>query len=186
MNQKHEVVTVNPPPHSELQFTSHWICCAQSFWFTTPHCIGIQQTGTCCCCTGAAMCRLGSFAEADACMESYGSSFCISLSQCKEKGFTEAIWCAGSGRGTSCFLCQSKQQFQCQFPKTCCKCAVQECCCEYRVAIPPDEDVPVACSCCGKWFKEPEKQPTGWNGVPDQASGSGDNAPAQENMNPST
>jgi len=173
------VVTVQPPPQSELQYKTHWGCCAQSFWLKTPDCIGVQQTGTCLCCTGAFSCRLGKWEEADACNASHGSSMCCSLKGCKEEGPGKTMWCQNSGTSTCCWLCLSKSEFVCRAPTTCCKCAVQECCCEYRIALPCDEDVPCGCSCCGKYFKPPAAEPTGWNGVPDSGATA---TPAHENM----
>jgi len=167
---------VQPPPHSELQFKTHWFCCAQSFWLKMPQCIGVRQTGTVCCCTGAMLCSLIPMSDVDNCTDGHGSSMCCSIKGCKEEGPGKTVWCQSSGRGTTCFICQSKSEFVCKAPHTCCKCAVQECCCEYRIAIPCDEDVPMGCACCGKVLKPPEKEPTGWNGVPDGS------APAAETM----
>jgi len=64
-------------------------------------------------------------------------------------------------------------------PHTCCKCATQECCIDYRVALPPDADVPFGCAICGFWLKKPDQMPTGWNGVSNQAQSGG---PSTESM----
>jgi len=79
------------------------------------------------------------------------------------------------------FLFESKNEFDCRFPKTCCKCAAQECCCDYRCAFPCDEDVPMGISCCGKWLKPPEKEATGWTSTV-KSAGDGGAAPATQNM----
>lgn len=159
-----EKVTVDPPARSELQFTTHVGCCEQNFWFKMPHCIGVSMTGTFLCCTRADLCRLKQMSDVDNFQDGHGISQCCSLKQLKAVGFKDCVWMSSSGRATMCFICEQKSEYECKFPTTCCKCAVQELCCDFRIALPPDEDVPIGCSICGKWFKGEAGQ--GWKSAP--------------------
>jgi len=112
--------------------------------------------------------------DVDNFQDGHGTSQCCSLKGFKDPGCKDCIWMSSSGRATQCFICEQKTQYECAFPKTCCKCAVQELCCDFRVALPPDEDVPIACSICGKWFKGSEGDIKGWKSAPgSQSMGSG-------------
>ena len=161
-------VSVKPPPNDELKLTTHWGCANLSFWFKIPGCIGCRSTGSgalaiLCCCAETYATSCGLVENIDTCCFQHGVCFCISLSQCREKGCAESVWSKSSGKCLCCFLFQ--QSFDCtlQMPHSCLKCAVQECCFDCRCALPCDQDVPCGCSCCGKWFKEPDAMPTGWN-----------------------
>lgn len=175
-----EKLVVLPPPYEEIQLVTHCLCCSCGFWTKLPECVGLRSTGTCCCCTGAAQCSLKP--DMDVCNSGEGKSYCLSLKACREQGFTQAPLCEGASKGILCFLCMTKNQYTCAFPHTCCKCANQECCIDYRVALPPDQDVPFGCAVCGFWIKKPDQMPTGWNGVSSGGAGGGGGAPASEVM----
>eukprot|EP00010_Vexillifera_abyssalis_P009267 CAMPEP_0201544704 /NCGR_PEP_ID=MMETSP0173_2-20130828/1318_1 /ASSEMBLY_ACC=CAM_ASM_000268 /TAXON_ID=218659 /ORGANISM="Vexillifera sp., Strain DIVA3 564/2" /LENGTH=168 /DNA_ID=CAMNT_0047952921 /DNA_START=248 /DNA_END=754 /DNA_ORIENTATION=- len=157
MNEEcRESVAVTPPPYSELKLVSHWICCSLGFWTELPNCIGYRQTGTCLCCTGAEMCALTS---PKMLYGSHMNSACCSLQDLQEHGFMDMVWCMGSGACIECCICEGAGEGNCRFPHTCIKQANQCCCIDFRCALPMDEDVPMGCACCGKWFKEPDSMP---------------------------
>jgi hypothetical protein len=50
------------------------------------------------------------------------------------------------------------------FPFTIAKIGYQLCCCDCRVALPMDDNVPFGCGICGHYFAAPAKAPSNWSG----------------------
>ena len=167
-----EEVTVDPPPRSELKYTTHIACLEQSFWWEIPKCIGFSGTGTCLCCSQAGLCRLKNSEDIDNYQDGHSKMHCCGIKAYKEQGCRNCLWASSAGRGTCCFCFEQKYQYECRWPVTCCKCAQQSCCCDYRFALPMDEEVPFGCAICGKWFKGSPEEIKDWkSGPPTQYMG---------------
>eukprot|EP00667_Euglena_gracilis_P021184 EG_transcript_23154 len=131
-------------------------------------------TGTFLCCTNAAVCRLKTADEIDNCYDGHSKGHCCSVKQYKELGWKECVCTSSSGRSTCCFCIEQKQNYECRcWPTTCCKCAGQELCCDFRAALPFDEELPCGCAICGKWFSGSPEGIKEWRtGPPSQYMGS--------------
>jgi hypothetical protein len=162
-----------PPANSELRCHT-WCCCQNlSFWFNCPSCIGCQILGSSLCCSSGNTCRIAD--DCYACYHNTTNCFQCNFKACKEldrngqeKGCTRAPWCKSACFNLCCFCLLCKCDNDCGFPRTCCKCASQQCCFDCRCAFPCDDDVPCGCALCGLWLKKPSQMPSGWNGLPDK------------------
>eukprot|EP00906_Rhabdomonas_costata_P014873 RCo021337 len=139
---------VTPPPTDELLVTTHFLFCNCSIWPEFPECLSCRQIQGVLCCFQAQEC--GMVFDFKVCCKSEGKSFCLDLAQLQP--LKECLLCASAFSGRSCCICEGGAESACGFPKTCCKCAVQEFCIDCRAALPPDNDVPLACSILGYYF----------------------------------
>jgi len=64
--------------------------------------------------------------------------------------YTKCPDCIGCHIASTCCCLDQVWEFKCVTPRTCCKCYRQCCCCEYRGAIPCDDEIPLIIACCSK------------------------------------
>merc|ERR1712072_864204 len=154
---------------------THWVCCNYNIWWPDEdklRLLSCNNDMVCCCCSGVARCGVISDTDKiDECCMVQGRKWCISIDRIKTLGCKDALWGQAGGEGVCCFVCQSGSMGACHFPhfETCgadsnyvTKTAHNCCCLDHRCAFWVDKDVPLGCSCCGYWFKQPEKEPTGF------------------------
>ena len=136
---------VNPPPTGELLLTTHCLFCNCSIWPKLPDLISFRQVAGVLCCHNAQQCGLT--LDFKVCCQTDAHNFC--LDKTLLKSLTDWLLCASSSSGICCCCCEGGAESACGFPKTCCKCALQELCIDCRAALPPDDDVPLACAIVG-------------------------------------
>merc|ERR1711934_1220222 len=87
------------------------------------------------------------------------------LQRCKATGCKDSLWGFGGAEATCCFVCKAMSSGACHFPhfEACasdsngiCKFYSNMCCIVETCACWVDKNIPLECSCCGKFFKEDE------------------------------
>ena len=105
------------------------------------------------------------FVWQDLCCGNKAEAWCISLKRCKATGCKDSLWGFGGAEATCCFVCKAMSSGACHFPhfETCasdsngiCKFYSNMCCIVETCACWVDKNIPLECSCCGKFFKEDE------------------------------
>ena len=124
----------------------------------------------------------------DRCCSFRGDNWCISLNKCKADGCKDSIWGYGGAEAVCCFICFGASAGACHFPhfETCasdsngvCKFYSGCCCIVETCACWVDKNIPLECSCCGKFFKEDEGKDKNFKiVVPGMDAKSGGDAPA--------
>lgn len=171
---------VSPPAWEDMRLTTWFLCGNCSFYTVAPDCIGCRLNSSGCltmlfCCflnfpycaeTVSCSCSLVPPEEVDTFCLSHFVGFCFSISQCKEKGFTDAICSRNACSCVYCFFFRCESDSVLKMPTTLIKCFSQVFCVSARLACPCDNDVPLGCAICGSYFKEPEPVPSGTSWSP--------------------
>lgn len=188
--------------YDELKLMTHWGCCNYNIWWPDEdklRLLSCNNDMVVCCCSGTQICGLITKKEdIDECCQVSGVKWCISIGRIQELGCKDALWGQAGSNCICCFVCKAGMGGKCHFPhfETCasnsnfiCKYGQNCCCLDHRCSLWVDRDVPVGCSCCGHWFKEPDNKPTGFKieletddkaAAPAPASDAKDTAPAQQ------